>query len=212
MKVTKFGHSCFLVEEAGVCFLMDPSAYVQIPELENIDAILITHDHADHFSVEALKRILITSPNALIITHGGVGKILEGEGISYTRIEDGEEIAVRGVRVASFGTEHAAMYKDMPMSQNTGFMIADRLYYPGDSFHVPSKEVEILALPVAAPWMRASEGIEFAETVMPRVAFPVHDAIIRAEFLGFVHGLPKSILEPKGIEFRTMIEGSIEEF
>jgi L-ascorbate metabolism protein UlaG (beta-lactamase superfamily) len=212
MKVTKFGHSCFMVDEAGVRLLVDPGSYTEIPALENVDAILITHDHADHFDLDAIKKILSENPSAKIITHAGVGALLEAENIAYTPIKDGEEISVNGVSVASFGTKHAPIYKDMPMPQNTGFMIANRLYFPGDAFYAPEKEIEILALPVAAPWMRASEGVEFAEKIKPKIVFPVHDAMIKSEFRGYTRFLPKAILEPKGIEFRDMVEGSVEEF
>lgn len=52
MKITKFGHCCLLIEENGVRILTDPGTYsTQQSEVKNIDFVLITHEHADHFQL-----------------------------------------------------------------------------------------------------------------------------------------------------------------
>ena len=49
MKITKFGHSCLLVEENGVRILFDPGSYSTAQnDVKNIDVVLITHEHSDH--------------------------------------------------------------------------------------------------------------------------------------------------------------------
>ena len=49
MKITKFGHSCLLVEEGGARILLDPGKYSILQNnVENVDAIVITHEHQDH--------------------------------------------------------------------------------------------------------------------------------------------------------------------
>ena len=153
MQITKFGHCCLLIEEKNLRLLTDPGNYNATPHTHDIDVVLVTHEHQDHLHVDSLREILVENPGATVYTHAGVGKILEDSAIPYVLINDGDEIEVKGVSIASFGTEHACICHGLPNVQNTGFYIAHKLFYPGDSFHNPHKEIEVLALPVAGPWM-----------------------------------------------------------
>jgi L-ascorbate metabolism protein UlaG (beta-lactamase superfamily) len=212
MKITKFGHSCLLIEEEGVRILLDPGSYSGEVQADNLDAILITHNHQDHLNIDLLQSILTRNPQAQIVTVAEVGKDLDEAHIQYTVIEDGAEVTVAGVSVRSSGMRHSYIYGTMPQCQNTGFIIADRFYYPGDSLHVPEEKIEILALPVAGPWMKLSECIDFAKAVKPTYVIPVHDGFIREDRGASLRTFPKMFLEPEGIEMRDMHNGSIEEF
>lgn len=243
MHITKFGHSCLLVEEKRVRVLIDPGGYSTLQnEVKDIDLILITHEHQDHLDMESLKTILRSSPEAKIVTNGGVGEMLTGEGIEFQQMGDGESVTVKDVLIEAFGKDHAVIHSTIPVIQNTGFFIADRFFYPGDAFvrpyaaeaemvkeapatygrtvaHMPlsdyvennpflhvqvglPKPVEILALPVTAPWMRSAEAVDYAAELKPQICIPVHDAILKNPQMG--HWLAKQILEPMGIEIRVL--------
>ncbi len=213
MKITKFGHCCLLIEVDGARILTDPGNYNETPMVADIDAVLITHEHQDHCHVESLSIVLAKNPGARVITHAGVGRILDAAGIKWEPIADGEERVIKGVKIESSGTEHACIHHDLPVVQNTGFMIDEQLFYPGDSFHRPERPVDILALPVAGPWMRLEEAIEYAKSVKPRVVFPVHDGMLRQGIeLGPTRRIPTLLLEPLGIHYEDMIEGMMKEF
>lgn len=211
MKITKFGHSCLLVEEGEARILMDPGNYNATPQVTGVDVILITHEHDDHCYLDAIREIRERNPQAEIITHEAVGKKLATIGAPYTAIKNGEAIERKGVSISSHGEKHARIHPDIPIFANTGFLIAQRLFYPGDSFLVPQVPVEILALPVAAPWMRVEECIEYAKALKPRVVFPVHDGMLKPEARGSSRALPENLLAPLGVEFRDMVEGSVLE-
>ncbi len=213
MIITKFGHCCLFIEVKGVRILTDPGNYNATPEAEGIDAILITHEHQDHLHVESLQEVLGKNPQATVFSHAGVGKILDEAGIACTLIADGETVTVKGVSIESSGSEHACIHHDLPAVQNTGFFIDETLFYPGDSFHDPKKEIAILALPVAGPWMKLEDAIEYAKLIKPKVVFPVHDGMLRQGIeLGPTRRIPTLLLEPLGIEFVDMTEGSTYDF
>lgn len=213
MIITKFGHCCLLIETQGVRILTDPGNYNETPMVTGADAVLISHEHQDHCYVESLEIILTKNPRARVITHASVGKILDEAGIVWEPISDGEEKTVKGVGIKSFGTEHACIHHDLPKVQNAGFLIAGKLFYPGDSFHDPEQDIEILALPVAGPWMRLEEAVEYAKAVKPKVVFPAHDGMLRQGIeLGPTRRIPKMLLEPLGIGYVDMIEGSVHDF
>lgn len=62
MKITRFAQSCLLVEANGKRILIDPG-YIQYKESypqnewSDIDVILVTHKHADHCHIDAIKEI-----------------------------------------------------------------------------------------------------------------------------------------------------------
>ena len=213
MIITKFGHCCLLIETKGVRILTDPGNYNEPPMVTDIDVVLISHEHQDHLHTESLNIILAKNPEAKVMTHASVGRILDEASISYTLIADGERVVVKGVSIESSGSEHACIHHDLPVVQNTGFYIDETLFYPGDSFHNPKKNIVVLALPVAGPWMKLSEAIEYAKLIKPKVVFPVHDGMLRQGIqLGPTRRIPKMLLEPLSIEYVDMIEGSTHDF
>lgn len=212
MKITKFGHCCLLIEEKDIRILTDPGSWNETPNVENLDVILLSHEHADHIHIESLKTILKSNESAVIYTHIGVKKLLDAENISCILIGDGEEINIKGISIMSFGTKHACIHNDMSIVQNTGFYIANKFFYPGDSFYNPKKDIEILALPVIAPWMKIEEAIEYAKAIKPKIVFPVHDGMLKEDRRAFTRMIPKNLLEKEGIQFVDIIEGNTVDF
>lgn len=185
MKITKFGHCCLLIEEKDSRIVIDPGIFsTGQDEVKNIDLILITHEHADHCNIESIKNILKNNPTVKIIGNNSVGSLLQKENISHLILEDGQKYLEKDAVIEACGNEHAVIHPDLPKVQNTGFFINNKLFYPGDSFVNPSRPVEILALPVAGPWMKISEAIDYAQMIRPRVWFPMHDGILKYTEVG----------------------------
>lgn len=227
MKITKLGHCCLVVEitpllsqttvlslireNKTVRIMTDPGAWTtRQNEEKGIDYIFITHEHQDHFHVESLKTVLKNNPQAKVVTNRAVGKLLDVETIPYEILEHGNEQNFGGVHVEGHGEKHATIYQDFGTVQNTGYFFANRFFYPGDAFFNPEKPVEILALPVAGPWMKMAEAIDYAKTLKPKVCFPVHDGFLK--FGGPFHLVPQKLLPPAGIPFEVIPDGGSREF
>jgi L-ascorbate metabolism protein UlaG (beta-lactamase superfamily) len=187
MKITKLGHCCLVLEVNGTKIVTDPGSFTDAQNsLEGVNVILITHEHGDHFHVESVKAMLENNPGATIVTNAAVGALLEKERIASTRVGDGEKAEVAGVRIEGFGRDHAPIYETMGLVENTAYLVNDEFYFPGDNFHDPKRPVRVLALPVAGPWMKMSDAINFAKVIKAPFAFGVHDAMIMPFFRGFV--------------------------
>jgi L-ascorbate metabolism protein UlaG (beta-lactamase superfamily) len=213
MKITKFGHCCLLLEIDGVKLLTDPGNMSSGEgSATGIDAIVITHEHGDHFHIDSVKAILANNPSAVIVTNAAVGALLAKENIASTEVGDGQSAEVKGIQIEGFGRDHAPIYGAMGLVENTGFMIAGKFFFPGDSFFNPMRPVDVLALPMAGPWMKISEAIDYAKAVKPRVAFPVHDALYKPEFGSMVSRMGGMFLEPAGIQFIALAAGESKEF
>ncbi|GAC1412940.1 MAG: MBL fold metallo-hydrolase [Candidatus Doudnabacteria bacterium] len=201
-----------LIEEQGVRLLTDPGTFTQGQnELENIDAVLITHEHQDHFHIDSLKEILKKNPQAVIITTAVVSELIRKDNLDclVNVVEHGQSMEVEGLLIEGFGEKHALFHSSMPQSTNVGFLIAGRLFYPGDAFTNPHKAVEILALPVAGPWMKIGEAIDYALELRPRVIFPVHDGVLKnpgmmGHWLGAI--LPKESIKYIQIDADQIME------
>ena len=214
MKITKYAHSCLLIEIDGAKILTDLGSWnPEIPDVSDLNAILITHEHADHFDIEKLKMLLSKNLQAKVITHAAVGSKLQEVGIEYMPIESGERIEVGGVSIESCGTDHAIIYGSSSPCRNTGYFIADTFYIPGDALHdTPSRRVEILALPTGGPWMKVSEAIDYAKSLKPKVVIPIHDAMYTVEVRS--SSIPRWIgapLEAEGIRFVNMGNNTSQE-
>ncbi|HEY4511712.1 MAG TPA: MBL fold metallo-hydrolase [Candidatus Paceibacterota bacterium] len=210
MKITKFRHCCLLIETKSKRILTDPGSYTVEAHsaLTNIDYVLFTHEHQDHYHLDSLKVILKNNPKALVYSNNSVSDLLTKENISHTKIVHEENFTLGEMLVVGIGEKHAMMHSSIPSSSNMGFFIDGRLWYPGDAFTDPKRIVEILALPVSGPWMKLSEAIDYALLLKPKVAFPVHDGTR----FGSAHVLPVKILPQHNIEFVPMVEGDIKEF
>jgi L-ascorbate metabolism protein UlaG (beta-lactamase superfamily) len=214
MKIKKIGHCCLVIETNGKRIMTDPGSFTieEQGKEKEIDLILITHEHIDHFHIESLKKVLENNPQAVIFTNDGVGLLLGEAGIKYKVLKDKTPEDFLGVEIEAHDCKHEEIFQDFGQVLNTGYFIDKRLFYPGDSFYNPGKTVEILALPIAGPWTNIKDAISYALNVKPKICFPVHDGMINNSGIGFYHKMPGMALSLFNIEFRNFEGGKEEEF
>ena len=200
MKITKLGHCCLLIEDNGTRILTDPGAWTtRQNEIIDLDLILITHEHPDHFHLDSLKIVMENNPAAQIITNKSVAALLEGKEYSVVIVEDGQSQRIKTALIQGFGEEHAPIYLSYGQVKNTGYLINDVFFYPGDALTHPKKPIKILALPVVGPWLKLADAISYALEIKPEICFPVHDGML--QITGPFHRLPQTVLQQQGIDF-----------
>lgn len=213
MKITKIGHCCLLIEVAGKRILTDPGSFtIDTLVIDNIDIVLITHEHADHLHIESLKKIVEANPSVQIFTNSSVGKLLAQAGLEFSLLEGVNTTICCGVLIEAFDGKHEEIYEELGQVQNTGYFVANTLFYPGDSYINPQKPVEILAFPLGGPWCKIADAIRYVLEVKPKYAFPVHDGIEREDRVGILHLFPSIVFPEQGINFRPMRAGDTESF
>lgn len=79
-----------LVETKGKRLLTDPGSFTveAHTKLENIDAILFTHEHSDHYHLDSLRTLLEKNPEVQIFTNTSVAELLSQENISHITIQN----------------------------------------------------------------------------------------------------------------------------
>jgi L-ascorbate metabolism protein UlaG (beta-lactamase superfamily) len=181
MRLTKYGHSCLLVEQGRDRMLLDPGTLSGgFEALEGLTAVCFTHQHVDHLDLERLRGLLDRNPAIRVVGDRGSAKALREAGAEVEVVEDGDELDIGGVGVRVAGRDHALVHPDVPVVPNVGYMVGGRLFHPGDAFTLPGQPVEVLAVPAGAPWLKVSEAVDYLRQVGPKVAVPVHERVLSA--------------------------------
>lgn len=176
-QITKYQHACLVIAKEAQSLVIDPGGWSDdFVSPTNVVGIVITHEHQDHFDRNKLKTIIAANPAAIIYAPSAVTEQL-GD-LEYLSVDAGETISVGQFSLQFFGGDHAIIDPGMPVASNVGVLVDSTLYYPGDSFTEPHVPVEILALPISAPWMKFSEAASFLRKIKPVQVFPTHDAIL----------------------------------
>ena len=86
-------------------------------------------------------------------------------------------------------------------------MINDSLYYPGDSYTQPDREVDVLACPTSAPWLKISDVMDFVAAVKPKQCFATHNVHLSDIGHDLNNGRVKQVTEAAGGSFDFLLPG-----
>ncbi len=174
MRITKYEHATLLVTLADESIVIDPGSFLTPPDFPDVVGIVITHEHADHWTVEQVRRILDKNPEARILAPQGVATAA-GDELEVDVVAAGDVVELGGFQLEFFGGTHAVIHESIPVIDNLGVLVNDELYYAGDSYTEPGVEVGTLAAPIGAPWLKIGDAMDYVLAVKPKRAFYVHD-------------------------------------
>ncbi|MFG2558719.1 MBL fold metallo-hydrolase [Streptomyces sp. NPDC048496] len=179
LTLTKKTHSCIRLEKDGRTLVIDPGGFSEEDAALGADALLVTHEHPDHFDENRLRAGMEANPAAQIWTLRSVADQLSAAfpGRVHT-VGHGDTFSAAGFDVQVHGELHAVIHPDIPPITNIGFLVDGSLFHPGDALTVPDHPVDTLMLPVMAPWNKISEVIDYVREVKPRRAIDIHDALL----------------------------------
>jgi L-ascorbate metabolism protein UlaG (beta-lactamase superfamily) len=197
MRLTKLEHACLILEKDGRKLVVDPGSFTApLIDLHDVDAVVVTHEHADHWTPDQLTHLLATNPDATV--YGPAGVATAAEGFDVHVVADGDTVEVGPFTLAFHGSRHAVIHESIPVIDNVGVLVDGSLFYPGDQFTVPPVPVDVLATPVGAPWLKVAEVIDYVAAVKPRLAFPTHEQTLSAPGLAMHFDRMKASAESIG--------------
>jgi len=216
MRITHLGHACLLVEAGGQRILVDPGVFTpDIADLTGVDVILVTHQHADHADLQRLPALLEINPQARLYAEPQAAAVMEEAGIGAEHAVAGTALTFGRVQVTPVGEMHALINEALPRVGNLGLVLRaagePSLFHPGDAYDGEPGQIDILALPLNAPWTASRDTIAFARRISPRFCVPIHDGLLnpigRELYLSHVRSFG-----PQDMEVRDLVDGSPADF
>ena len=208
MRITKFGHACVRIEHDGTTVVLDPGVFTDVSAVDGADAVLITHEHADHYLPDNLR-----AADAAIFTIDAVAAKIREDAPELaeriTVVPPGDTFDV-GLPVRAVGEMHAVIHPEFPRLFNSGYVLTlgdQKVYHPGDSLTEPGEDIDVLLVPSSAPWLKASEAIEFARAVKAPRNLAIHDRIYTDAGHGFLETQMNAFLPQAGQEYLRRADG-----
>ena len=187
-----------LIELGGVRLLTDPvlrdrvghlrrtAAPVAPGAFERLDAVLLSHLHADHADPPSLRRL----GRPLVVAPRGAGRWLERRIPGEVReLAAGESMRVGATQIEATPAHHDPRRWPVGVrAEPVGFVLraAASVYFAGDTDLTPGMTglrgtIDVALLPVAG-WganlgpghLDAARAVEAAVRIAPRVAIPIH--------------------------------------
>lgn len=205
MRVTKYPQSCLVIEENGKRIAIDPGSFVsqkyKAEDLLPLDGILITHEHQDHADPEFIKSLV--SKNSIPVVGNKSTSAALGDVVTKI-IEEGEKFEVAGFKITARELPHVDMVDGSPGPQNTGFVINDVFFHPGDGIAIDNLSVEKVAVPIAGPDISPKDVASFIKQIGCKIVIPIHydafpaDPHFYARILSNINGEIKVIVLDNG--------------
>jgi L-ascorbate metabolism protein UlaG (beta-lactamase superfamily) len=204
-RLTYVGHGTVLIEQDAVRLLTDPllragiahvRRRVPLPDLDgmrDLDAVLISHAHADHLDVPSLRLLAHRGP---VVAPRGCGKILRKAGLrEVVELVPGDRCTIASTELEAVPAEHDGrrhpLGADMPA---LGFLVSGpaRIYFAGDTdlfagMAALAGRVDVALLPIWGWGPRLPVGhlnpdtaADAAALVRPAVAVPIHWGTMRS--------------------------------
>jgi L-ascorbate metabolism protein UlaG (beta-lactamase superfamily) len=193
VKLTKHEHACVVLEKDGARFVIDPGVFSQNAAdiISGADAILITHEHADHVHEGAVTEALRTRPELAVYAPAAMAGMFSAHAGQFTPVAAGDAFTIGDFTISVHGFDHAVIHPDIPTVANVGYLVDESVYHPGDAYFVPEASVTTLLLPTSGPWMKLGEAADYVRAVRPQQMVSIHDHLlsdtgkmINSQFLG----------------------------
>lgn len=204
MRIEHLGHACLRVGHDDSSLLIDPGVFS--PGLDEhlgdgppVVGVLVTHAHPDHLDPDLVPLLEHHAGVGGLHAEAGAADVAQRAGGTPDVLTVGGRLSVGPFEVEVVGGHHATIHPEIPGIGNVGLLVRAggvTLFHPGDAYDTVPSGVDVLAVPLNAPWARVGETVEFVRAVGPRVAVPVHDGLLRPErrdvYLGHVRRLGRA--------------------
>jgi L-ascorbate metabolism protein UlaG (beta-lactamase superfamily) len=198
--IKRITDSCLVATTDDGSTLFDPGFHavetgaLDLYEIGDVQKVLITHEHGDHVSPQFVRWVLDRNDDVRVYGNQNVADLLAREDIEVlTDVPSGTSAEDVTHEMTPMGTA----------PPNRSWTIDGVLTHPGDSY-APTKTAPVLALALLTPWGSTTSSLEFARTLAPQQAVPVHDFYLSELGRNWIYGVAKNVLAKSGIEVVTL--------
>ncbi len=198
--IKRLTDSCLVVTTDDGATLFDPGFHtfendsVNLEDIGDIQRVLVTHEHGDHVSAEFLQWILDRGTDVIVYGNDAVASVLAERDIEVT------------TDIPTGTSAEDVVHETTPMGTappNRAWTIDGVITHPGDSYG-PTRTAPVLALGLLTPWGSTTKTLEFARSLGPQQAIPVHDFYLSDSGRNWINSVAKHVLANDGIEVVTL--------
>lgn len=205
MQLTHLGHSAVLVQTSGVRVLLDPGNFsTDWHDLTDLDAIVVTHLHPDHFDPEHVPALIAANPGARVLAEPGVIAAYGPQGAEPITTET--SVKLGGLAIAAVGGLHAIIHRDIPQIGNVGLVLSAEgeptFFHPGDSLATVPTGVDVLGVPAYGPWAAMKETVDFVRAVDAPLGFCIHEGLLNERGWALAFNRVNEITETRLVDLR----------
>jgi L-ascorbate metabolism protein UlaG (beta-lactamase superfamily) len=182
LAITFLGHGSLLMVFKGMNIFVDPFGKVaDYSLLPKADLILATHEHFDHFDLQALSSIR-TDKTLLVLTELCAQQIAAG-----MVMHNGDEQVVAGIPIKAIPAYNLVNKRPdgdpfHPKGSGNGYILSfggTNLYVAGDTENIPEmkalRDIDVAFLPMNLPYTMTPEMVaDAARAFRPHILYPYH--------------------------------------
>lgn len=196
MQCFRLSHAGLVVEQGEgpdrAALIIDPGDFSDEHELgaalasaAPVAGIVVTHEHADHWTPQNLAAIRRVAPEAPILTTQATADALAEAGVAgVTVVRESDRIEAGPFVLDFYGRRHEVLHSSIPVIDNIGVQVNGTLAWGGDSLARPPFRADVLGVPIGSPWSNIAQVMDFVLTAAPRRAFLTHDGMLSRRGLG----------------------------
>ncbi len=212
MQCFRLSHAGFVIEADRSALVIDPGNFSDEHELaaaldsaSPVAALVITHEHADHWTAENVTAVRRAAPDAPIFTTAPTAAALAAAGIAegVRAVREGDTAEAGPFSLEFYGRRHELLHSSIPVVDNVGVRVNRVFAYGGDSLMRPPFTADVLGVPIGSPWSSLSQVMDFVIDAAPRRAYLTHDGMLSAKGLGLFAQRVRWCLEQVGGELVT---------
>lgn len=212
MECFRLSHAGVVVEERGASLFIDPGSFSDAAELERaigaaapIAGLVITHEHADHWTPENVAAIRAAAPGCPVVTTAATADALNRAGFPAveTVVED-DTREIGPFRLEFYGGRHEVLHASIPVIDNVGVRVNERLAYGGDSLLRPPFRLELQGVPIGSPWSNIAQVMDFVLNCRAPRVYLTHDGMLSPAGLRLFEARVRECLAATGGELVTL--------
>lgn len=209
MRCFRLSHAGLVIEEGGNSLFIDAGDFTSAEQFDAairasdpIVALVITHEHSDHWTSAHVAAMRAAAPAAPIFTTAATSRALSEAGITVGVhvVHEGDRHQVGPFSLEFYGHRHELLHSSIEVIDNVGVRVNEILAWGGDSLTRAPLVAEVLGVPIGSPWSNIAQVMDFVLTSAPRRVFLTHDGMLSERGVGLFKSRVQWCLDQYGGE------------